>query len=105
MKRALDRLRRPPEFELYDLEEDPGEFVNLADDPKYAGLLERMKHELRAWQEETDDPLRKPENLALMTEWHRELLADKTPVRGHKPKYAVAELVMPEYRAMVKRLR
>jgi arylsulfatase A-like enzyme len=32
--------------QLYNLEEDPNEKVNLAGDPQYAGILEEMKHEL-----------------------------------------------------------
>lgn len=44
------------EEELYDLEADPDEQVNLAEDPAYAEVLEEMRGRLAAWQEETDDP-------------------------------------------------
>ncbi len=45
-----------PEFELYDLKEDPGETVNLAGDPDYSRVLETMKQKLRTFQERTSDP-------------------------------------------------
>jgi N-sulfoglucosamine sulfohydrolase len=47
-------IQRPPE-ELYDLEADPQEVNNLAEDPKYAAQLKEMRTELEAWQVRTDD--------------------------------------------------
>jgi N-sulfoglucosamine sulfohydrolase len=45
-----------PEFELFDLEEDPYEGENLALDPAHAELLETMKRKLREFQQRTNDP-------------------------------------------------
>jgi N-sulfoglucosamine sulfohydrolase len=45
-----------PEFELYDLENDPHEGRNLADDPAHAERLEAMKAELKGFQRRTQDP-------------------------------------------------
>jgi N-sulfoglucosamine sulfohydrolase len=56
---AFDRLANPPEYELYDLQEDPYEFTNLADNAKYADELNELKTVLLHWREETDDPLLK----------------------------------------------
>jgi arylsulfatase A-like enzyme len=52
------RTRTPPPFELYDLENDPGETTNLADNPTYNEEMTRLKGELDSWREGTDDPLR-----------------------------------------------
>lgn len=46
----------PPEFQLYDLEADPNEHTNLADNPEYADVLETLKKELMDWRKETSDP-------------------------------------------------
>ena len=45
-----------PEFELYDLENDPYEGNNLADSPSSSKLLAEMKEKLRAFQRRTNDP-------------------------------------------------
>jgi arylsulfatase A-like enzyme len=41
--------------ELYDIEEDPFEFTNLAADPTYADVAARLDAELDRWMEETND--------------------------------------------------
>lgn len=42
---------------LYDLVFDPNEANNLAGSEAHAGILTEMRARLRAWMEETDDPL------------------------------------------------
>ena len=59
-------MKNPPEFELYDLRNDPYEFRNLGDDRGHQHILKRLKSELSAWQQETNDPLRHPENLRML---------------------------------------
>ncbi|MEN8228697.1 MAG: sulfatase [Bacteroidota bacterium] len=44
------------EFELYDLENDPYETINLAGNPAYKEELESLKKKLYAFQERTNDP-------------------------------------------------
>ncbi len=46
---------RPAE-ELYDLQADPHETVNLADDPKHRERLATMRQTLYTWMSETRDP-------------------------------------------------
>ncbi|GAB3264720.1 sulfatase [Arthrobacter pigmenti] len=41
----------PPEWELYDLVQDPQELNNVADDPQYAELREELETELKRLQE------------------------------------------------------
>ncbi|QBG47300.1 DUF4976 domain-containing protein [Verrucomicrobia bacterium S94] len=54
-RKVQDYLYRP-EFELYDLEKDPEESNNLADNPEYADQLESMKKKIQAFQLDTNDP-------------------------------------------------
>jgi N-sulfoglucosamine sulfohydrolase len=42
--------------ELFDLEKDPNELVNLAGDPKQADVLADLRTRLKEWQEKTKDP-------------------------------------------------
>ena len=60
---AYRRMKRPPEFELYDLRRDPYEFNNLSDDKDHRHILKKLKRELTLWQQRTNDPLRHPKLL------------------------------------------
>lgn len=44
-----------PEVELYDLEKDPFEMKNLAENPEYKPVLNKMRRALSDWMEETGD--------------------------------------------------
>ena len=44
-----------PEFELFDIENDPWEAKNLSGSPAHKDTLERMKKKIRAFQERTAD--------------------------------------------------
>ena len=63
VRQAYRTMERPPRFELYDLEADPFEFRNLADDPAHADVLRELQRELAAWRRETNDPLLDAGNL------------------------------------------
>jgi N-sulfoglucosamine sulfohydrolase len=44
-----------PEVELYDLENDPYEIKNLAENPEYKPVLNKMRRALSDWMEESGD--------------------------------------------------
>jgi N-sulfoglucosamine sulfohydrolase len=54
---AYKTWRNPPKYELYDLKNDPYEFKNLSEDPKYKEHLVELIATLENWQEATNDPL------------------------------------------------
>jgi N-sulfoglucosamine sulfohydrolase len=54
--RSVEAYLHHPKFELYDLQNDPHEVKNLADDPKYEKVFEELKMELKAFQKRTNDP-------------------------------------------------
>ena len=49
------RLHHRDEWELYDLQKDPYELTNLADNPEKAPVLAEMKGELKNWLAKWDD--------------------------------------------------
>ncbi|QDU56041.1 sulfatase family protein [Aeoliella mucimassa] len=53
---TVDRYVHRPKFELFDLESDPHETRNLADDPVHAETLARLQQKLKTFQRETNDP-------------------------------------------------
>ena len=77
IREVYDRFMNPPRVELYDLEEDPHEFENLAGRPEYAQVEQRLKKALADWRRETDDPYldaeRMEDDRKLSTEACREL--------------------------------
>jgi len=58
-KRTLEAFRHRPAEELYDLEADPDEVVNLARDPAQAKTLAELRARLDSWRTATHDPWQK----------------------------------------------
>ncbi len=63
IRSAYHRMKRPPEFELYDLQTDSHEFHNLAGQAEHAATLASLKRELLKWRTRTRDPLLDSANL------------------------------------------
>lgn len=57
---AMERAYNPPKFELYDLQEDPIEFHNLAGRDNLNSIQSRLEQALRSWQKKTQDPFVDP---------------------------------------------
>jgi len=55
-KRSVAAYLHRPVFELYDIEQDPHEVVNRADDPACAAVLAELQNKLKAFQKRTKDP-------------------------------------------------
>ena len=56
IKEGYARFLNPPRWELYDLEKDPYEWYNLAEDPDHTATRDRMIAILEKWQRDTRDP-------------------------------------------------
>lgn len=63
IREAYHRMKTPPEYELYDLQADPHEFRDLAQDADHAAKLAELKTQLADWRTRTHDPLSDPNNL------------------------------------------
>jgi N-sulfoglucosamine sulfohydrolase len=55
-RRSIERFLHRPRFELYDLERDPDEVVNLADEPAHQRTKAELIEKLKAFQTATKDP-------------------------------------------------
>lgn len=71
-----------PMIELYDLQADPGEWRNLADDPAHATVRQQMQQALQRWMRETGDFL-PPPTMTFQTRQYESLNA--TQIKPQKP--------------------
>jgi N-sulfoglucosamine sulfohydrolase len=55
-KRSVEDYLRRPEFELYDLEQDPDESINLINSMSHQETLRSLQSKIRLFQENTSDP-------------------------------------------------
>ncbi len=92
VQEAYKIFRQPPEFELYDLQNDPWEFHNLAEDTRYAGQLIHLQKRLAEWQQETNDPLRHKKILVRFTAEN-----DATMTSGKYIRKKLGQWKYPEY--------
>jgi N-sulfoglucosamine sulfohydrolase len=67
VRRGYATWKDAPPVELYDLENDPYEFKNLADRPEFADVQKRLLAQLQSWRQQTHDPLNDPARLAKLT--------------------------------------
>jgi N-sulfoglucosamine sulfohydrolase len=67
-KKIYHAWLRPNKVQLYDLENDPWEFNDLSNNPQYAQVKKRLLDALYKWQKDTDDPLRFPDKLKMLTQ-------------------------------------
>ncbi|HEY4147522.1 MAG TPA: hypothetical protein VGM41_01270, partial [Chitinophagaceae bacterium] len=51
----VNRLINRPSIEFYDIQADPYELNNLADDPRYKSLITRYTVEIRKWMLQQGD--------------------------------------------------
>jgi len=58
VRAAFVRWSLPPRYELYDLEADPNEWTNLAEDSQHDAAKRRLIAALEDWRLETTDPFR-----------------------------------------------
>jgi N-sulfoglucosamine sulfohydrolase len=54
--KSVEEYLHRPEFEFYDIQHDPDEARNLADQPEFAERLSEYKKKLRKLQTDTEDP-------------------------------------------------
>jgi uncharacterized sulfatase len=68
-EKMIQRFRKQAEFMLFDLDADPWEMNNLADNPEYAPKLGELKESISAWMEQQGDkgPVAKPKKKAKKT--------------------------------------
>ena len=83
---AYETFAHPPEEELYDLENDPIEYVNLAGEKKYEDVLVNLREQLQAWRERTADPFLDPGNMERVTAYC-DAGADEQERRGARYSY------------------
>jgi N-sulfoglucosamine sulfohydrolase len=55
-KKTVGQYIHRPKFELYDIENDPDETINLAESGDFAEILAKYQARLKAFQKEMDDP-------------------------------------------------
>lgn len=83
VKRAFALWSKPPRYELYDLQEDPYEWTNLANDPAHAEIKKRLIKDLIQLQTRTRDPFLDQENVEAFV---KEQLANRD-MKYRKQKY------------------
>ena len=54
-KAMVNRLRFRPQYQLYDLKQDPYELNNLADSPEYSDQIKKFKADIEAWMKQQGD--------------------------------------------------
>jgi N-sulfoglucosamine sulfohydrolase len=100
-EQALWMAPRRPKEELYDLESDPREFRNLADDPRYHEQLLAFRRRLQQWIDQTGDRGREPEPEELLRQVRKRYVEQLTKTLQQRGLSTPDELYDYWYRTMV----
>jgi N-sulfoglucosamine sulfohydrolase len=87
IKKVYQTWIKPPSLQLYDLQNDPWEFNDLADNPDFDDIKKELFERLKKWQEDTDDPLRFPEKLKALTIEHDTIVTSANRKNWRYPDY------------------
>ena len=79
---AYERMRTPPKYELYDLQKDPHEFHNLAEEASLRDVREKLIAKLVAWRQATRDPMLSDANVRRLQSEIQACYADGTYDKG-----------------------
>ena len=76
-----------PEFELYDLQTDPHEVNNLADNPEFAGIKKELEQKLNDWEQRYDKGIypEDPEVVAFQQDYMQQKYIERMSNRGQDP--------------------
>ena len=74
----------PPEFELYDLQADPNEWRNLADDAEHQSIKQKLLDAMHEFQTRIEDPFARPENLQRLIAEQKEHQTKKYKIPGFR---------------------
>lgn len=100
VRAAFARWSRPPRWELYDLQTDPAEWENLAEDPRHAETKARLISALDDWRRRTADPFLDEANLTAYVE---EQLANRDWGYRNQPGFRWSYLdTFPKWREALK---
>ena len=91
VRQAYETMRRPPRWELYDLQTDPHEFINLAETEEHEEHLARLRKLLLQWRTDTADPMLDPRNVERLKQEIEASMVDGTPQKDR------LELTYPDY--------
>lgn len=80
VREAYQRYKSPPEYELFDLKEDPHEWRNLANVDANKKVMKKLQEALRSWQKTTRDPLAEP---SLLEAYVREMAEVRRKYPNH----------------------
>lgn len=82
VRSAYRLMERPPEYELYDLQNDPWEFENLSADPQHHQTLQKLSGKLEQWRLATKDPLLNPVNRTRLKREIESCFVDGQPAKS-----------------------
>lgn len=101
LREALERSAAPPAYELYDLQEDPTELVNLAGRAEVASQERALRHALVDWQHRYDDRVAQPGVFEAMARLHEQMrqkhysAMNRIPQDRDKMHWQYADLIDP----------